>query len=122
MRRAIIGSGLGLMAFGVWVMMDVHAQSNGCVVYTSSGPASGLDSACVRTVMSYTQGFVFTASGLLVVAIGYFMINRHARLDLKSELRFVPRSFATPSRAIGLHSEIGPRSTARREPVLTAGR
>ena len=44
--------------------------------------------------MSYSLGFVFVASGVIIAAIALTMIGRQAHLDLHGELRAVPRTWA----------------------------
>ena len=96
LKRTVIGIGLALMAFGIWTLMKAHSQVGTC---TASGPTgavrhSGIDSDCVKTLMSYSLGFVFVASGLIVAIIAATMIARQERIDLHSELKAVPRTWA----------------------------
>ena len=92
LRRAVIAMGLVLMAFGVAMLGRAHTQVGVCSVSHSS-TASGLNSTCVQTLMGYSEGFVFVASGFLIVIIALTMIARRERIDLKAELRAVPRTW-----------------------------
>lgn len=95
LRRAVIGIGLALMAFGIWTFTRAHAQVGTCSTSSPTGAAahSGIDSSCVQTVMSYALGFVFVASGIIVALIALTMIARQQRIELHSELRAVPRTW-----------------------------
>ena len=44
--------------------------------------------------MSYSLGFVFVASGLIIAVIAFTMIAKQERLDLHGELKAVPRTWA----------------------------
>ncbi len=95
-RKVVIGVGLAAMAFGIWTLARAHSQVGTC---TTSGPASaathsGIDSTCVQTLMSYSLGFVFVASGIIIAIIAFTMIAKQERIDLHSELRAVPRTWA----------------------------
>jgi hypothetical protein len=92
LRRVVIVVGVLLAAFGVVLLGRAHTQVGVCSVSHSS-TASGLNSSCVRTLMGYSEGFVFVASGFLIIVIALTMISRRERLDLKSELRAVPRTW-----------------------------
>jgi hypothetical protein len=48
----------------------------------------------VQTLMSYSLGFVFVASGVIIAVIAVTMIGRQAHLDLHGELKAVPRTWA----------------------------
>ncbi|HEY5092488.1 MAG TPA: hypothetical protein VII60_04415 [Acidimicrobiales bacterium] len=94
-KRFVIGLGVVLMLFGLWTLLQAHTQVGVCTV---SGPAgagatSGLDSTCVKTLMAYLEGFVFVACGLIITVIAFTMIARQEKIDLRAELRAVPRSF-----------------------------
>ncbi len=95
-RKIVIGVGLAAIAFGIWTLARAHAQVGTC---TTSGPAgaathSGIDATCVQTLMSYSLGFVFVASGIIIAIIAFTMIAKQERIDLHSELRAVPRTWA----------------------------
>jgi len=108
LRRAVTGIGIVLIAFGVVMLSRAHTQVGVCTVSHSSS-ASGLNSSCVQTLMGYLEGFVFVASGFLIVIIAVTMISRRDRIDLKSELRAVPRTwkkadYVIPSETGGIES------------------
>jgi hypothetical protein len=95
LRRIVTGIGLAVMAFGIWTLARAHSQVGTC---TTSGPTgaashSGIDSQCVQTLMSYSLGFVFVASGLIIAVIALTMIAKQERIDLHSELKAVPRTW-----------------------------
>jgi hypothetical protein len=102
LRKFVVGLGLTTTLFGVWLLGRVHSKVGVCNVIHGSvaGSSSGARSGCVGILMSYTEGFVFVASGLVVIAIAFTMISRRERLDLRSELRAVPRTFKTPGYSI----------------------
>jgi hypothetical protein len=94
-RKVVIGLGLAVMAFGIWTLARAHSQVGTC---TTSGPTgaashSGIDSTCVQTLMSYSLGFVFVASGVIIAIIAFTMIAKQERIDLHSELKAVPRTW-----------------------------
>jgi hypothetical protein len=95
-RKVVIGLGLALMAFGIWTLARAHSQVGTCTTSGATGAAShsGLDSSCVQTLMSYSLGFVFVASGLIIAVIAFTMIAKQERLDLHGELKAVPRTWA----------------------------
>jgi hypothetical protein len=84
------------MAFGIWTLAKAHSQVGTCSTNGAGGAAahSGIDSACVQTLMSYSLGFVFVASGFIIAVIAATMIGRQVRIDLHSELKAVPRTWA----------------------------
>ena len=94
-RKVVTGLGLAVMAFGIWTLVRAHSQVGTC---TTSGPTgaashSGIDSSCVQTLMSYSLGFVFVASGVIIAIIALTMIAKQERIDLHSELKAVPRTW-----------------------------
>jgi hypothetical protein len=96
LKRIVIAVGLAAMAFGIWTLMKAHSQVGTCSTSGAAGATahSGIDSSCVQTLMSYSLGFVFVASGVIIAAIALTMIGRQAHLDLHGELRAVPRTWA----------------------------
>lgn len=98
-RRSVIGSGVAIMGFGLWLTFQVHSAIGACTISSGAGATAktGIDSGCVKVLMSYGEGFVFMAGGLLVTVIAVTMISRRERLDLKGELRSVPRTWAKPN-------------------------
>lgn len=107
LRRTVIGCGLAAMAFGIWTLARAHSQVGTCTTTNGLGTThSGIDATCVQTLMSYSLGFVFVASGLIIVVIALTMIAKQERIDLHSELRAVPRTwaqrdYATTSNGLG---------------------
>ena len=101
LKRLVIACGLALMAFGGWAFDRTYAEVGTCSSGAGSAARSGLDSSCVQTVMSYSMGFVFVASGLIIIAIAFTMIAKQERIDLRSELKAVPRTWAKPDYAAG---------------------
>src|SRR5580692_6402269 len=95
LRRIVTGLGLALIAFGIWALTQAHAQGGTCTTNTATGAVArtGFDSTCVKTLMSYSLGFVFVSSGVIVAVIALTMIARQERIDLHSELRAVPRTW-----------------------------
>ena len=73
LKRIVIAFGLAAMAFGIWTLAKAHSQVGTCTVASPTGAAahSGIDSTCVQTLMSYSLGFVFVASGLIIGIIAY---------------------------------------------------
>jgi hypothetical protein len=98
LRKSVVGIGLATMVFGVWLLGRVHSVVGVCnvTVGSSEGSTRGARSGCVNVLMSYTEGFVFLVSGLLLVVIAFTMISRRERLNLRSELRAVPRTWKKP--------------------------
>jgi len=96
LKRIVIAFGLGAMAFGIWTIARAHSQVGTCSAASPTGAAahSGIDSTCVQTLMSYSLGFVFVASGLIIGIIALTMIAKQERLDLHAELKAVPRTWA----------------------------
>jgi hypothetical protein len=94
-KRAVIGVGLAVLAFGIWTLARAHSQVGTCTAASPTGAAahSGIDSTCVQTLMSYSLGFVFVASGVIIAVIAFTMIAKQERIDLHSELRAVPRTW-----------------------------
>jgi hypothetical protein len=99
LKRTVIGFGLALMAFGLWTLAKAHSQVGTCTTTSAAGATahSGIDSACVKTLMSYSEGFVFCASGIIIAIIALTMIAKQERVDLHSELKAVPRIWAKRS-------------------------
>jgi hypothetical protein len=95
MRKIVIGLGLALTAFGIWTLARAHSQVGTCATSGPTGAAShsGIDSSCVQTLMSYSLGFVFVASGIIIAIIALTMIAKQVRIDLRSELKAVPRTW-----------------------------
>ena len=101
LKRAVIALGVAAVTFGGWLLTFTHSHAGVCATIDgSTASSSGLDKGCLRVVMSYSEGFVFVVSGILVVIIAYTMINRHERLSLRSELRTVPRGWTEVHRVI----------------------
>jgi len=125
-RKVVIGLGLALMAFGIWTLARAHSQVGTCTTSGATGAAShsGLDSSCVQTLMSYSLGFVFVASGLIIAVIAFTMIAKQERLDLHGELKAVPRTWAKRNyvaASVGLDDPLDvltPPSSAHQEPEL----
>jgi hypothetical protein len=94
-RKVVTGLGLALMAFGIWTLARAHSQVGTCSTSSPTGAAahSGIDSTCVQTLMSYSLGFVFVASGVIIAIIAFTMIAKQERIDLHSELKAVPRTW-----------------------------
>jgi hypothetical protein len=97
LKRIVIGIGLAGIAFGIWTLMRAHSQVGTCSTSGAAGATAhtGIDSACVQTLMSYSLGFVFVASGVIIAVIALTMIGRQAHLDLHGELKAVPRTWGT---------------------------
>lgn len=95
LKRIVIGIGLAGVAFGIWTLMRAHSQVGTCSTGGAAGATahSGIDSACVQTLMSYSLGAVFVASGVIIAIIAFTMIGRQAHLDLHGELKAVPRTW-----------------------------
>jgi hypothetical protein len=95
LKRIVIAVGLAGMAFGIWTLMRAHSQVGTCSTSGAAGATahSGIDSSCVQTLMSYSLGFVFVASGVIIAVIALTMIGRQAHLDLHGELKAVPRTW-----------------------------
>jgi hypothetical protein len=94
-RRIVTGLGLAAMAFGIWTLARAHSQVGTCSTSGGAGTArSGIDATCVQTLMSYSLGFVFVSSGLIIAVIAFTMIAKQERIDLRSELKAVPRTWA----------------------------
>jgi hypothetical protein len=96
LRRTVIGIGLASIVFGIWTLARAHSQVGTCTTSSANGAVahSGIDSSCVQTLMSYSLGFVFVASGVLIAFIAATMIAKQERVDLHSELKAVPRTWA----------------------------
>jgi hypothetical protein len=93
-RRAVIGVGLAVMAFGIWTLARAHSRVGACTTTNGVGSShSGIDATCVQTLMSYSLGFVFVASGIIIAVIAFTMIAKQERIDLHAELRAVPRTW-----------------------------
>ncbi len=93
-RRAVIGVGLAVMTFGIWTLARAHSRVGTCTTSKGLGAThSGIDATCVQTLMSYSLGFVFVASGFIIAVIAFTMIAKQARMDLHSELKAVPRTW-----------------------------
>jgi len=95
LKRIVIGIGLAGIAFGIWTLVRAHSQVGTCSTSGAAGATahSGIDSACVQTLMSYSLGFVFVASGVIIAVIAFTMIGRQAHLDLHGDLKAVPRTW-----------------------------
>ena len=104
-KRIVIGLGAVLMLFGLWTLLQAHTHVGVCTVSSAHavGVTSGIDSTCVKTLMAYLEGFVFVASGLVIIVIAFTMIARQEKIDLHAELRAVPRTFKKGTYEI--HSE-----------------
>ena len=114
LRRVVIALGVVFMATGIALLARAHTRVGVCTVARSS-TASALGSSCVRTLMGYAEGFVFVASGFLVVVIAVTMISRRERIDLKSELRAVPRTWKKADYVITSEPDaVQPSGVARR--------
>ena len=118
LRRVVIAMGVVLMATGVALLGRAHSQVGVCTVSHSS-TASALGSTCVRTLMGYGEGFVFVASGFLVVVIALTMISRRERLDLKSELRAVPRTWKKADYVITNEPGVAQNPSVSRRTVMS---
>jgi len=95
LRRTVIGIGLAAMAFGIWALARTHSRVGNCTVTNGLGAThSSIDTTCVQTLMAYSLGFVFVASGLILAVIAFTMIAKQQRYDLHSELKAVPRTWA----------------------------
>jgi hypothetical protein len=96
LKRIVIGIGLAAMAFGIWTLAKAHSQVGTCTTGGAAGATAhtGIDSSCVQTLMSYSLGFVFVASGVIIAVIAVTMIGRQAQIDMHSELKAVPRTWA----------------------------
>lgn len=96
LKKIVIGIGLAAVAFGIWTLVRAHSQVGTCSTGGAAGATahSGIDTACVQTLMSYSLGFVFVASGVIIAIIAFTMIGRQAHLDLHGELKAVPRTWA----------------------------
>jgi hypothetical protein len=96
LRRIVTGFGLAVMVFGIWTLARAHSQVGTCTTTNGLGATahSGIDARCVQTLMSYSLGFVFVASGLIIAVIALTMIAKQQRIDLHSELKAVPRTWA----------------------------
>jgi hypothetical protein len=95
LRRIVTGFGVAIMAFGIWTLARAHSQVGTCTTTNGLGQThSGIDSSCVQTLMSYSLGFVFVASGLIIAVIALTMIAKQERMDLHCELKAVPRTWA----------------------------
>jgi hypothetical protein len=94
-RGIVVGIGLALMAFGVYTLVRAHSQVGVCSASSGTAGAahSGIDSSCVQTLMSYSLGFVFVASGIIIAVIAFTMIAKQERIDLHCELKAVPRTW-----------------------------
>jgi hypothetical protein len=96
LRRIVTGFGLAIMAFGIWTLARAHSQVGTCTTTNGLGAShSGIDASCVQTLMSYSLGFVFVASGLIIAVTALTMIAKQERIDLHSELKAVPRTWGT---------------------------
>ena len=96
MRRMVTFLGLAVVASGLWTLRRTYKVVGNCRVLNSTVATSGVDRVCSRTVFGYVEGVVLIVSGLLVVAIAMTMISRRSRMDLRCELRAVPRNMAKP--------------------------
>jgi hypothetical protein len=96
LRRNVIGLGLAAMAFGIWTLARAHSHIGTCTTSIPTGTTahSGIDSSCVNTLMSYSLGFVFVATGFVIAVFAFTMIAKQERFDLHSEFKAVPRSWS----------------------------
>ena len=95
LRRTVIGIGLAVMAFGIWTLARTHSRVGTCTTTNGLGAThSSIGATCVQTLMAYSLGFVFVASGLILAVIAFTMIAKQQRYDLHSELKAVPRTWA----------------------------
>jgi hypothetical protein len=117
MKRLVIGCGLALMAFGGWAFAQTYSEVGTCSSGTGAAAGSGLDSSCVQTVMSYSMGFVFVASGLIIIVIAFTMIAKQERIDLRAELKAVPRTWAKREYTAGAPQEARISSASRLQSV-----
>jgi hypothetical protein len=92
LRRLIIALGGLLTVFGIWTLARAHSQAGVCTIASPSAAKSGIDSLCVKTLMAYSEGFVFVTCGIIVAVIAFTMIARQEKIDLHSELRAMPRT------------------------------
>jgi hypothetical protein len=125
-RRIVIGLGLAAVAFGIWTLVTAHSQVGTCSTSGAAGATahSGIDSTCVQTLMSYSLGFVFVASGVIIVFIALTMMAKQERLDLHSELKAVPRTwgerrYVTTSGGLDEHYGIDTPAKVVAPPLLT---
>jgi hypothetical protein len=95
LKRTVIAIGLAISAFGIWTLAKAHSQVGTCSANPATGAAahSGIDKICVQTLLSYSMGFVFVASGVIIAFIAFTMIAKQERIDLHSELKAVPRTW-----------------------------
>ena len=94
-RRFVIGCGLAAIAFGIYTLARAHSQVGTCTTTNALGTThSGIDATCVQTLMSYSLGFVFVASGVIIAVIALTMIAKQERIEFHSELRAVPRTWS----------------------------
>lgn len=96
LRKVISGTGVALVLFGIWTLEHAHSRVGVCtpIKGAGAGATTGIDSLCVKTLLSYTEGFVFVASGVIIFIIAFTMIARCQRFDLHSELHAVPRTWS----------------------------
>jgi hypothetical protein len=94
LRKIVTSFGLVTMAFGIWTLDRAHTQVGVCTTSNGLGAThSGIDAKCVQTLMSYSLGFVFVASGFIIAVIAFTMIAKQERMDLHGELKAVPRTW-----------------------------
>jgi hypothetical protein len=119
LRRVVTGFGLAIMAFGIWTLARAHSQVGTCTTTNGLGPThSGIDSTCVQTLMSYSLGFVFVASGLIIAVIALTMIAKQERMDLHAELRAVPRTWGKRQYVVNSDGIDDPLPTDVTKPTL----
>lgn len=96
LRKVVSGIGVALALFGIWTLARAHSQVGVCAPIKGGAPGapSGIDSLCVKTLLSYSEGFVFVASGVIVLLIAFTMIARRQRFERHGELHAVPRTWA----------------------------
>jgi len=111
-RRTVIGCGLAAIAFGIYTLARAHSQVGTCTTTNGLGAShSGIDATCVQTLMSYSLGFVFVASGVIIAVIALTLIAKQERIDLHSELRAVPRTWAKPNYVVTSSAPGGSRTS-----------
>jgi hypothetical protein len=90
----VTGFGLAIIAFGIYTLDRAHTRVGICTTTNGFGVTrTGIDKACVQTLLSYSLGFVFVASGFVITVIAFTMIAQQERRDLHGELKAVPRTW-----------------------------
>lgn len=97
-RRFVIDCGPAAIAFVIYTLARAHSQFGTCTTTNGLGVRhTGINATCGQTLMSYSLGFVFVASGVIIAVIALTIIAKRERIDLHSELRAVPRKWAKPN-------------------------